>query len=100
VPPAPIYDSCNHWIIETFKRLGTETQMGAKLYAAFVAAGLPAPAMQASSIIGGGDSASKASVITFPVGRRCQAHLGDMPTAQDDPLRPWNKAVRGTFKRM
>jgi ubiquinone/menaquinone biosynthesis C-methylase UbiE len=59
VPPASIYDRCNQWINETFKRLGTETQMGAKLYAAFVAAGLPAPTMRASSIIGGGDGASR-----------------------------------------
>jgi hypothetical protein len=58
VPPAPIYDRCNQWMIETFKRLGTETQMGAKLYAAFTVAGLPAPALRASSIIGGGDGAS------------------------------------------
>lgn len=58
VPPVPIYDRCNQWIIETFKLLGTETQMGAKLYAAFVTAGLPAPVMRASSIIGGVDGAS------------------------------------------
>jgi SAM-dependent methyltransferase len=57
VPPAPIYDRCNQLIIETFKRLGTETQMGAMLYDAFTAAGLPAPAMRVSSIIGGGDCA-------------------------------------------
>jgi len=58
LPPAPTYDRCNHWIAETFKRLGTETQMGAKLYAAFVAAGLPGPAMREFAIIGGGAGAS------------------------------------------
>ena len=54
LPPAPTYERCNHWIIETFKQLGTETQMGAKLYAAFVAAGLPGPLMREFAIIRGG----------------------------------------------
>jgi ubiquinone/menaquinone biosynthesis C-methylase UbiE len=58
LPPAPTYDRCNHGIVETFKRLGTETRMGAKLYAAFVAAGLPGPAMREFAIIGGGSGAA------------------------------------------
>jgi hypothetical protein len=58
VPPAPTYDRCCRWIMETFRRLGTEAQMGAKLYAAFVTAGLPGPEMREVSLIGGGAGAT------------------------------------------
>src|SRR5262249_54146607 len=57
VPPAAIYNRSNGWIVETFKRLGTETEMGAKLYSVFLAAGLPGPTMREFSIIGGGSAA-------------------------------------------
>jgi 2-polyprenyl-3-methyl-5-hydroxy-6-metoxy-1,4-benzoquinol methylase len=53
-PPAPIYDTCCRWSVETLRRLGTETQMGIKLHATFVAAGLPAPSMRMEAIIGAG----------------------------------------------
>jgi hypothetical protein len=53
LPAAPTYDRCCRWVAETFGRLGTEARMGIKLHAAFVAAGLPAPAMRLDAIIGG-----------------------------------------------
>lgn len=40
--------------LETFRRAGTEMEMGLKLYPAFAAAGLPAPSMRAQRPIGGG----------------------------------------------
>jgi SAM-dependent methyltransferase len=52
-PPAPSYDQCCRWIIETFRRAGIETHMGDKLDATFRAAGLAAPQMHLESIIGG-----------------------------------------------
>jgi SAM-dependent methyltransferase len=52
-PPAPTYDHCYRWIVETFRRSGIETNMGIKLDAAFRAAGLPAPSMHLEAIIGG-----------------------------------------------
>jgi ubiquinone/menaquinone biosynthesis C-methylase UbiE len=58
VPRAANYDRCCQWIVETFRRLGTEAQMGAKLYAAFVAAGLPEPEMREFALIGGGAGAA------------------------------------------
>jgi len=58
LPSSPTYDRCCHWFVETFRLLGTEARMGAKLYAAFVAAGLPAPVLRESAIIGGGGGAS------------------------------------------
>src|SRR5690242_11711164 len=44
-PAAPTYDSCIRWIIETFNRVGTDTNMAAKLHRAFLDAGLPSPTM-------------------------------------------------------
>ena len=42
-PPSPIYDRSCDWAVRTLRATGTETRMGAKLYATFVNAGLPAP---------------------------------------------------------
>ena len=58
LPPAPTYDRCLDWITDTSRLLRTECRMGAKLYASFVAAGLPGPKMRESTIIGGGSGAS------------------------------------------
>ena len=41
-------------MIETFARAGTHLRMGRRLFAAFLAAGLPAPAMHEEALIGGG----------------------------------------------
>lgn len=54
-PIAPIYEQCCRWIRETLVRIGHEAQMGKKLHPTFVAAGLPAPTMDVSMLIGGGD---------------------------------------------
>jgi 2-polyprenyl-3-methyl-5-hydroxy-6-metoxy-1,4-benzoquinol methylase len=52
-PPAPIFDRCCRWGLETLRRHGTETRMGAKLHSTFVAAGLPAPRMRLEALVGG-----------------------------------------------
>ena len=52
-PPAPTYDRCCRWIVETFRRSGIETSMGIKLDAAFRAAGLVPPSMHVEAVIGG-----------------------------------------------
>src|SRR3954467_5833282 len=63
-PPAPTYDRCCRWIVETFRLLGADMGMGVKLHAAVVAAGLPAPAMRLEAIIAGGaDSAERLDVV-------------------------------------
>jgi SAM-dependent methyltransferase len=68
-PPAPTYDRCCRWIVETFRLLGTDMEMGVKLHAAFVAAGLPAPAMRLEAIIAGGaDSPERLDVVPDIVG--------------------------------
>lgn len=53
-PPSPTYDLCCRWIVETLRLLGAETRMGIKLHSTFVAAGLPAPSMRLSAVVGGG----------------------------------------------
>ncbi len=53
-PPAPTYDQCCAWIVETLRLLGTETRMGMKLHSTFVAAGLPPPSMRLGGVVGGG----------------------------------------------
>ena len=57
-PPTPTYDRCCQWITDTFRLAGTDTNMAGKLYAAFVAAGLPTPKMRMQTFIGGGAGCS------------------------------------------
>jgi len=53
-PPVPVYDRAFELVTETVSRLGADPQMGLKLHATFVAAGLPAPAMRLEALIAGG----------------------------------------------
>jgi SAM-dependent methyltransferase len=53
LPPVPLYERCCRWIAEALRSAGAEPEMGLKLYAAFVAAGLPAPSMQVFPGLGG-----------------------------------------------
>lgn len=55
-PPAPTYDRCHGWIVETFKKVGTNPIMGLNLHAAFMEAGLPAPTLGLSALAGGGEN--------------------------------------------
>jgi SAM-dependent methyltransferase len=57
-PPVPTYDRCCRMIVETLRASETETRMGSKLFAAFVAAGLPAPSMRFEAVVGGGTNSS------------------------------------------
>lgn len=53
-PPASTFDRCCRWGLETLARHGTESRMGSKLYAAYVAAGLSAPSLRSETMIGDG----------------------------------------------
>jgi ubiquinone/menaquinone biosynthesis C-methylase UbiE len=55
-PRSPTYDRCYAWILETFRKVGTNTQSGLGLYSAFVSAGLPPPTMALQALVGGGAS--------------------------------------------
>jgi ubiquinone/menaquinone biosynthesis C-methylase UbiE len=58
-PMAPLYDRCNRWVVETFDRVGTSTNMSAKLRRAFLGAGLTPPAMRMQAVIGDAVSAEE-----------------------------------------
>ncbi|MGZ6098724.1 MAG: class I SAM-dependent methyltransferase [Myxococcaceae bacterium] len=56
-PPVPTYDRLCTWGAETMRRHGTETRMGAKLHATFVASGLHEPSVRLEAlVVGGGHS--------------------------------------------
>ncbi|MBA3812269.1 MAG: class I SAM-dependent methyltransferase [Caulobacteraceae bacterium] len=57
-PPAPTYDRCRRWGVETLRAHGTETRMGSKLHSTFVEAGLSPPSMRLEAPIGGGEKAA------------------------------------------
>jgi SAM-dependent methyltransferase len=57
-PPARLYDRACAWGAETLRRHGTESRMGIKLHATFVAAGLAAPQLRLEALLGGGESAA------------------------------------------
>jgi SAM-dependent methyltransferase len=52
-PSVPTFDRCCRWGLETLRRHGTETRMGARLYAAFVSGGYAAPTMRRETLIAG-----------------------------------------------
>jgi ubiquinone/menaquinone biosynthesis C-methylase UbiE len=53
-PAGTLWDETERRVIETFARAGTQLRMGRQLFAAFLAAGLPAPAMHEEALVGGG----------------------------------------------
>ena len=57
-PPAPTYDRCCRWIVDTFDRARTSTNTSARLRRDFIAAGLGAPVMRMQAVIGDAVSAA------------------------------------------
>lgn len=53
-PPSSLLSRVLGWLTETAAKAGVEPRMGPRLYPTFLAAGLPAPAMLAEAVIGGG----------------------------------------------
>jgi hypothetical protein len=58
-PVAPVYERCCRWTVETFERVGTSTNMSAKLHRAFLGAGLLPPTMRMRAVIGDAVSAAE-----------------------------------------
>lgn len=54
IPEGPQFQQCKRWILDTFERGDIETDMGPKLLATFLAAGLPAPQMISAGRVEGG----------------------------------------------
>jgi SAM-dependent methyltransferase len=55
-PLVPIYDQCHEWIVQTFKKVGTNPYVGHDLHSVFVRAGIPAPSMGLRALIEGPSS--------------------------------------------
>ena len=53
-PPSELFMQARRWILEAFAATGAELDMGTKLYATFLQAGLPAPNMIATFPVVGG----------------------------------------------
>lgn len=56
-PPAPTYDRCCGWIVDTLQQLGAQPDMGIRLHATFIAAGLPGPTMSLGAVVSAGTQA-------------------------------------------
>jgi SAM-dependent methyltransferase len=54
VPDGPQFRRCIGWILDSFGRAGCDPDMGGRLFATFVAAGLPEPRMIAAARVEGG----------------------------------------------
>jgi len=57
LPPLPTFDRLREWNAETTRRYGADPRMGAKLFATFVKAGLPAPTLHATALSARGGEA-------------------------------------------
>lgn len=62
VPTAKVVDDVRAWLLEAFAGAGVELEMGPKLYATFIAAGLTPPQMRVDGFIGGAESIAPALV--------------------------------------
>jgi ubiquinone/menaquinone biosynthesis C-methylase UbiE len=59
-PVALTYDRCCRWVIDTFDRASTSgTNMSARVYRAFLGAGLPPPTMRMRTVVGDAVSAGE-----------------------------------------
>ncbi len=58
-PPVPTYDRVCRLLEETIRASGAETHMGAKLFSAFIGAGLPGPTMRLEAVVGGGTNSAE-----------------------------------------
>jgi len=64
VPRRPMFEQVVQWLVETFRRGMVETQMGLKLYATFIRAGLPAPALILGGRVEGGQHSPVYDIFT------------------------------------
>jgi 2-polyprenyl-3-methyl-5-hydroxy-6-metoxy-1,4-benzoquinol methylase len=67
-PDGALYNLCRDWVVETFERANVEVDMGGKLFATFLAAGLPAPQMIVAGRAGGGPQSPLYDYVTDSIG--------------------------------
>lgn len=58
LPPVPAFDQCWRWGEAAIRASGAATQMGTKLHATFIDAGLPTPTMRLEAPVGGAETMS------------------------------------------
>lgn len=56
-PSTPLWNQVRSWVLAALDHAGVETQMGLRLFQAFLAADLPAPELRLEAGIGGGERA-------------------------------------------
>ncbi len=61
VPPVAIWDRCCELLVQAIRATGADTQVGGRLPSIFAAAGLPAPSMRMSAVIGAGANSHEAA---------------------------------------
>ena len=67
VPDGALWNRSIGWVIDTFARAGLDVDMGGRLYATFLAAGLPAPRMISTARVEGGAQSMAYEVLAATV---------------------------------
>jgi ubiquinone/menaquinone biosynthesis C-methylase UbiE len=67
VPDGPLWRRTMNWVTDTFTRAGFEVDVGHRLYATFLAAGLPAPEMISTGRVEGGEQSPAYEVLAATV---------------------------------
>ncbi len=67
VPDGPLFRRAMGWVMDTFARAGFEVDMGLRLHATFLAAGLPAPQMISTGRVEGGAQSAAYEVLASTV---------------------------------
>lgn len=93
-PPVGTYDRAWGLVDDTFTQLGADPEMGLKLHATFVAAGLPAPAMHLESIIAGGTTSLDHVHYEMDLAETLVGEMERLGIATPDDLEPETLADR------
>jgi SAM-dependent methyltransferase len=99
-PDGKHFRQCGDWIIETFARAGFEIDMGSKLFATFLKAGLPSPKMILTGRVAGGpdvpiyDCLAGVLRSLLPTAERLQVATADQVQIETMAERLRNEAVQ------
>jgi ubiquinone/menaquinone biosynthesis C-methylase UbiE len=85
-PPAPTFDRVCQWGIQTLRLHGTESRMGAKLYRAFVEAGLSPPGLRLEALLGGGPNSLDVLTLIAGIIETLLPEMERLRVADDDDV--------------
>jgi SAM-dependent methyltransferase len=94
VPPVAIWDRCCELLIEVIAATGADTYVGGRLPSIFAAAGLPAPAMRLTTVIGAGANSHDAADRLTGLVRTVLPALEELGLVGQDELDPDSLAAR------